>query len=72
MTICAWCDDTIEAGPAAAAAPVSHGICPSCLDAKLAAVAAPRVQIARTGSALLGGRPFGPLPAPAPVVPAAA
>jgi hypothetical protein len=49
MTLCAWCDDTIEAGaPALAAAPVSHGICRPCLDAQLAALQAPRPRAART------------------------
>jgi len=38
MLICSWCDTVIENKPARpAAAAVSHGICPSCLGAQLAA-----------------------------------
>jgi hypothetical protein len=39
MLICSWCDTVIENKPArpVASAAVSHGICPTCLGAQLAA-----------------------------------
>jgi len=47
MTVlCAWCQRQIaqltaprQAGPAHAHAPVSHGMCPSCLQERLAQIA---------------------------------
>jgi len=49
FSLCAWCDDMIAAGAGAAvSASVSHGICKSCLDEKLAALADPRRRNKRT------------------------
>jgi hypothetical protein len=51
MTVCAWCDSKIvvPAGlaprrPAAHLAPVSHGICPSCVAARIAALPRPALS----------------------------
>jgi len=49
MTICGWCEDVMVAtvAPAKPAPAVSHGLCPRCLDAALARVAARPVPIGR-------------------------
>jgi len=73
MTVCGWCDDTMETGPAGAVdAPVSHGLCRSCLDEKLAALPAPAARVARPAlgpvaslGRLAGLAPTAPVPVPA-------
>lgn len=70
MTICGWCDETMDAGAGVAvAAPVSHGICRSCLDEKLAALPAPAARIARPALAPVAalGRIASLAPSAAPV-----
>jgi hypothetical protein len=68
MNVCAWCHDEIAARPSAsptglakgrhvhrrAAGHVSHGICPRCLDAQLAALPAARTPAPHRGLATVG------------------